>query len=257
MAPYDMPRILLIDIETSPNKTYTWGLFKQNIALNQIEEPGRTICWSARWVGEKDVLFKSVHEHGVLEMVQGAWALLDQADIVVHYNGVSFDVPTLNKEFLYANIGPPASYQQIDLYRVIRRNFRLASYKLDFVCPFLGIGAKLNHKGMELWRDCMAGDNKAWRVMERYNKQDVKLTGMLYKRLLPWISNHPSVTVYDDTRDTIACPTCGSSSIQKRGFKYTKVLRYQRYYCNACGSWSQSRSSSVPADQRRTILKPV
>ena len=42
--------ILLIDIETAPNKVYTWGLWNQNVSLNQIDEVGYTLCWAATWV---------------------------------------------------------------------------------------------------------------------------------------------------------------------------------------------------------------
>ena len=34
------PRILLLDIETAPNKVYVWGMWNQNIAANQVVEDG-------------------------------------------------------------------------------------------------------------------------------------------------------------------------------------------------------------------------
>jgi len=53
-------KILFLDIESAPSRVYTWGLFNQNIALNQIEEPGYTLCWAAKWFGKKKMLFSSV-----------------------------------------------------------------------------------------------------------------------------------------------------------------------------------------------------
>ena len=38
------PRILLLDIETAPHRVFAWGLWGQDIYLDQIEEPGYTLC---------------------------------------------------------------------------------------------------------------------------------------------------------------------------------------------------------------------
>ncbi len=41
------PKILLLDIETAPHRVYAWGLWGQDIYLDQIEAPGYTLCWAA------------------------------------------------------------------------------------------------------------------------------------------------------------------------------------------------------------------
>ncbi len=56
-------KILLLDIETSPNLAYVWGLFKQNVAINQIKESGSVLCWAAKWYGSRDVMFDSAHKY--------------------------------------------------------------------------------------------------------------------------------------------------------------------------------------------------
>ncbi len=38
----------------------------------------------------------------------------------------------------------------------------------------------------------MNKDPAAWKVMEKYNKQDVLLLEKVYDRLLPWIKSHPN-----------------------------------------------------------------
>ena len=55
-------KILLLDIETAPNTVYTWGLFKQNIAINQIESPGYILCWAAKWLGNEQMYFSSIRK---------------------------------------------------------------------------------------------------------------------------------------------------------------------------------------------------
>ena len=57
-------KILTIDIETRPSLAYVWGLWDQNVGLNQVEEFGTVISWAAKWHGEKKVYFASDHHDG-------------------------------------------------------------------------------------------------------------------------------------------------------------------------------------------------
>ena len=105
---------LIIDIETAPNKVYAWGLFNQNIALSQIEEPGYTLCWAAKWYGKSKIYFNSIHQSSQEEMLKEIHDLLSEADAVIHYNGTKFDIPVLNGEFAQQGYEPPTPYHQID-----------------------------------------------------------------------------------------------------------------------------------------------
>jgi len=189
-------RILHLDIETAPHKVYTWGLFNQNVGINQIVEPGYTLCYAAKWHGKRGVIFDSVQESSPEDMIRSAHALLNEADVVVHYNGTKFDIPTLQGEMALMGLSPPDPFKELDLLKTARRRFRLASNKLDYVSQHLGLGSKVKHMGMDLWRDCMDGCPKAWRIMKRYNVQDVRLLEDLYNTLLPWIKNHPNWGLY-------------------------------------------------------------
>jgi len=249
-------KILHLDIETFPHLVYCWGLFKQNIALNQMVDSGTTASWAAKWHGKKGISYAGLNtttERGMLEEI---WRLLDETDVVCHYNGARFDMPTLNKEFLKFGMPPPSPYHQIDLLQTARRQFRLASNKLDYVAQFLGVGKKVNHKGMELWTGCMANNPKDWKIMERYNKQDVALLEDIYLRLLPWIQGHPNPALYNDD-NVMQCPKCGGTHLHKRGTYKTKVQMYQRYQCVDCKSWSRERFTIVPKEKRKLIINGV
>jgi DNA polymerase elongation subunit (family B)/predicted RNA-binding Zn-ribbon protein involved in translation (DUF1610 family) len=246
-------KILQIDIETAPNQVYTWGLFKQDIALNQIVAPGYTLCFAAKWLGQKEIIFESEEGGNFDRMIQRAWDLLNEADAVIHYNGKKFDIPTLNKEFMLAGLPPPDPYHQIDLYRTIKSRTKFASNKLDFVCQQLGLGGKVHHKGMQLWNDCMNNDPKAWATMRRYNMEDVRLLERLYKKVLPWISNHPNRGLYVDTTKPV-CPNCGSTHLVKKGIETTATQQYQRYRCKKCETPLRGRLSIVPKDKKAAIL---
>lgn len=234
-------RILALDIETAPNAAYVWGLFKQNIGINQISNSGYVMCWSAKWVGEDGpTMFASIYKSNAKRMLRGIHKLLDEADVVLTYNGNSFDLPTLAKEFVLHEMNPPTPYKSIDLCKVVQSTFKFASSKLDFVCQALGLGAKVRHVGFELWVRCMAKEAAAWKDMEAYNRQDVAILEKLYFRLRPWIRVHPNVSTMTDTD---ACPKCGSAEYQRRGFAYTDVYKYQQYQCNGCKSWFRDAHS--------------
>ena len=251
-------KILLLDIETSPNKVYAWGLWNVNVALNQVEEFGYTLCWAAQWYGEKEIMFSSLHKDGKKKMLKQVHSLLDEADAVVHYYGKKFDIPRLNQEFLGAGMLPPSPTIQIDLCTVVKSRFKLASNKLDYVSKYLGYKGKVEHKGMSLWTDCMAGIPAAWKKMEEYNKGDIKCLAWIYPILLPWIKNHPNYGLFVDS-DRPVCPNCGSVHVVKRGVYKppSGTLTYQRYRCSDCGTWSKERYSNMPKEQRKHVLKGV
>lgn len=237
-------RILLLDIETAPNTVYSWGLWDQNIATNQVKETSYVMCWAAKWLDSREIIFSSVKKSGRRRMLMRMHTLLDRADVVVHYNGLKFDVPTLNKEFIQIDLEPPAPYKQVDCLKEVKRMFRFQSNKLDFVGRALDIGAKIEHEGFELWTKCMDRTDpdhaRAWKRMERYNRHDVKLLEALYLRLLPWIEKHPSHGAHTGER---CCPKCGSGKLQQRGWAVTMMMKYPRYHCQSCGGWSRGNKS--------------
>ena len=116
-------RILAIDIETSPNLAYVWGLWDQNVNLNQLVQSGEVLCFGAKWLGNEPIVFRSILD-GKKKMLRDAWKLLDEADVLVHFNGKRFDLPWLNTEFVSAGLAPPSPYRQIDLMTVCKQQFR-------------------------------------------------------------------------------------------------------------------------------------
>lgn len=236
-------RILLLDIETSPNLAWVWGLFKQNVGINQIKDSGQILCWSAKWLGEDKVMFDSVKKSGRRAMLGRIHRLVSQADILVHFNGDNFDMPTLNREWLLFNFDPPAPYKSVDLYQVCKKRFRFVSNKFDYIAQYLGIGRKVEHAGFELWKGCMDNDRKAWAKMEEYNRQDTALLEPAYLRILPWVTTHPS---YGAKEGIACCPKCGSESYQQRGYALTAVHKYKRYQCKSCRGWFRGNRTVLP-----------
>ena len=233
-------KILLLDLEVAPNTAHVWGIYDQNISINQLLESSYTLCYAAKWYGDNKLYFKSVYKHGKDDMLKSIHALMDEADAIVHYNGSRFDIPIIHKEFLLNNMPPPSPVKQIDLLQVARRQFRFVSNKLDYVAQALGLGAKTEHEGHTLWVKCMNNDRRAWKTMEEYNKNDVILLEKVYDKFKGWIKSHPNHNAY--SANTV-CPICGSSKLHKRGTVRSRVSIFQRYQCQQCGGWSRSAKS--------------
>jgi hypothetical protein len=244
-------RVLLLDIETSPSLAYIWSLWDQSVPLIRVEAVTEVMCFAAKWQGERSMHFYSTFIDGHEEMIAAAHRLLDEADVVIHYNGERFDIPHLNREFLLYGMTPPAPYRQIDLFRTVKRRFKFVSNKLEHVSTQLGLAGKAKHEGFDLWRKCIEGDESAWRRMERYNRQDVKMLEDLYLKLQPWIPNHPHRGLYDGEG---GCPACSGTTLHKRGFAVTQTSTYQRYRCADCGVWLRSAKRAMGTDMRQVVL---
>lgn len=207
------------------------------------------ICFAAKWNDKPRIMFHSEFHDGREEMVSRAHSLLDEADIVVHWNGKSFDVPHLQREFLVFGLKPPSPFKQIDLMKVVKKEFRFPSNKLDYVAQQLLGKAKVSHTGHNLWMQCLQRDPKAWALMKKYNREDVRLTDELYEYLRPWIKGHPHVGLYLGD-DVDRCSNCGSEDLERRGFAHTAISTFQQYRCRECGSWSRSGKAVARVDVR-------
>jgi DNA polymerase elongation subunit (family B) len=228
------PRILTIDIETSPNVAYVWGLWDVNVSLTQLIEPSRVLCFAAKWVDEKKVHFFSEYHDGKQAMVQAAWDIMNEADIIVGYNHARFDIPHLHREFLLAGMNAPSPHQDIDLLRVMKNRFKFISNKLGYVTDALGMDTKLETGGQQLWNNVLKNDPKAWAKFRRYNIQDVRITEQLFQLLSPWIKNVPHAGMWSD--NMAACFSCGGTNLTPVGFVFERTAVFPKVLC-ACGAW--------------------
>ena len=232
-------KILVVDVETRPATAYVWRTFKENIGYEQVIDPGGIICWAAKWLDEPELTFRSEWAHGRAEMVRKIHEMLCEADAVITYNGDKFDLPKLNGEFLLDGLPPVPPITSIDVLKTIRK-FGFLMNRLAFIGPLLRVGGKVKHEGFELWTKVMNGDEKARAKMEKYNVQDVVLLEKLYKKIRPYIKNHPHLGV-----DKHECGACGSKKTQSRGYRRTKTFKIQRIQCQKCGAWSDGVRTKV------------
>lgn len=230
------PKILFLDIETSPIEAYTWGTFDQNIGLDMIKKDWSILSWAAKWQGSKKVMQMDTQKMSEKKMLMGMWSLLDEAEIIVTQNGKKFDAKKLYARFIAYDFGPPSSYRHIDTLKLARKHFAFTSNKLEFMAKYLKTKhQKLKHKkfpGFELWEACLRGVKEAWNEMRKYNCYDVIVLEEVYDKLIIWDAGFRTPEV---------C-TCGSKSYRKIGFFFSAAgTKYQRHRCNDCGAEIRDR----------------
>lgn len=233
-------KTLLFDLETKPAKVYTFKLYQPIIGIEQIIEDSSIMSWSAMWEDKTKVLFASEYHDGRQEMLQKLWDLLDQADVIVTFNGKKFDEAWIRGELIREGFQPYSPVKHIDLYQVAKSNMRLISGKLDWLSWVLLKDRKVEHYGFKLWADCLSEDPevkaRAWRLMKRYGMKDTALMKPILEILRPWIKTGlPNAALYQGS--DFACPACGGVDLQKRGYHYTGASKFQRYRCMSCGHW--------------------
>jgi len=191
-------------------------------------------------------LYKTDREND-RELVDMLWKALDGADIVIAHNGDRFDLRKSNARFLAHNLKPPSPYKSIDTLKIARKHFQFDSNKLNDLGKYLGVGTKIPHTGAHLWFSCMSGNEKAWRIMRRYNAHDVELLERVYLKLRPFATTHPNLTFFSRAP---GCSHCQSKNTTYRGWIFTKTGKRKRIQCKDCGAWSSDvmllRESSMP-----------
>ena len=255
------PKILLLDIETSPMLGYFWDVWEQNIQLNQIKQDWHILAFAAKWLGEpaSKMIYHDQRNNKNIEddknLLRKAWELLNECDILVSQNGKAFDEKKLNAKFVLNGMKPPKPYRHIDTKQIASRKFKFTSNKLEYLSDKLNKKyKKLKHEkfsGFSLWKECLAGNKLAWKEMEKYNKYDVLALEELYKTLMPW-DNSINFNVYTDSLDLIC--SCGSKEFIKNGYSYTNSGKYQRYQCKQCGASSRGKINTL-SDEKRKSLK--
>lgn len=254
-------RILVLDIETQRAVVETFDLFRPFIHIDRVIKPSRILCFAARWRGESKEIFKAAwddnDEEAYAAMLQSAWELFDQADIVVTYNGDRFDLQWLQEEFGRLKMGRPAPYKSVDLFKVQKRNFRagLLSGKLDWSARTWLRDKKIPHGGGDLWSDIRYGNRAARReaqkLMRRYCEHDTYLTEKLFEEYLPWTNLNLALYANNDD-EFLHCTKCNSTNLKRDGTKYhaTSAFLYQMHRCKDCGATSRGKRAKATTELR-------
>lgn len=254
------PKVLIFDIETAPIKAYVWGLWNNNVGLNQIESDWHILSWSAKWLGEEEVMYQDQRRCKNIEddrkLLKGIWDLLDESDIVITQNGKAFDERKLNARFIINGFEPPSSFRHIDTLQIAKSKFGFTSKKLQYMtdklCTKYAKSSHAKFSGFSLWTECMAGNLEAWDEMEAYNKLDVLSLEELYEKMSPW-DNSINFNAYHNSLTNVC--TCGSDKFKKSGFHMTNTGKFQRYKCSSCGKEFRDNNNMLSKNKRKSLFK--
>lgn len=250
-------KIVVLDLENSPNVGYSWGKYEQNI-IDFISE-WHILSFAYKWQHEKTIHAYSLPDFPLYkkqpdndrELAAKLWEIFNEADLIVGHNIVEFDCKKANARFVAHGFPPPSPYKTVDTLKIARQRLMLNSNKLGDLATYLGIGRKMETGGFDLWKGCLAGDQSCWDKMVRYNKKDVALTAEVYDRLKPWHPTHPNISL--SSGEALCCPACGSNkAIERRGYTNLQSYRAQRFVClkkkGGCGKWSTGRREKIKVE---------
>lgn len=253
-----MPKIAILDIETAPILAHVWGLWDNNVALNQIVSDWHLLSWAAKWYGEDEVFYQDQRDAKNIEddreILKSVWKVLDECDILVTQNGKSFDTKKLNARFVLNGMQPPSSYRQIDTKILAKKHFGFTSNKLEYMTNKLCTKhKKLKHSkfpGHVLWSECLKGNKEAWDEMKQYNIEDILSLEELFEKLLPW-DNTINFSVYND--DLKPTCSCGNQEYKESGYYYTNACMYQKYKCTKCGSEVRDKTNLLSKEKKKSL----
>lgn len=255
------PKVLIFDIETAPIIAHVWGLWENNVGLNQIVKDWHVISWSAKWLDSPESEVMYMDQRGLKKveddknLLQQIWNLLNEADVVITQNGIKFDQRKLNARFVLNGMGKPSSFRHIDTARIAKRHFDFTSYKLAYMTDKLCTKyKKLTHHGKfaghEMWTECLKDNIEAWQEMEKYNRYDVLSLEELYHVLIAWDSSI-DFSVYTEEEKRVC--SCGGDKFIKNGFVYTNSAKYQRYQCKGCKKEHRGRINLFSPEKKASL----
>lgn len=249
--------ILLLDIETAPSISYTWGYYNQNLGHDMILDYGGYIMsCGLKWLGEDEVTYFENRTKDDKKIVEIILSYLDLADYVVAHNGGRFDFPYIKTRAIINGLKPPSPYKVIDTLAIAKKEMKFKRNNLSFLAEALNVQRKSDHakfKGILLWSECMNGNEEAWKEMKHYNITDVEVLEQVYLKLRSWSSTHPNINKKTKVTE-VCCPVCGSSNLGTRGYYTTNKGKYRRYSCKDCGAWSSSTFTLNEKADRKNLL---
>jgi hypothetical protein len=256
VVPKSSPKIGIVDIETLPMEVYSFGLFDQNISIEQIISDMCVLSWAGKFLNEDEIYSdiltsKEAPKKNDKRIVETCHEFLSKCDIVIGHNFLAFDGKILSGQFLTYGL-EPLRYITVDTLVVAKSNFRFSSNKLKFINDKLGIRNKHDNDGFELWKQCHKGNQESLNKMLAYNLGDIVATEDLFYKIRPYVKNF-NVALYNEI-DRYQCPVCGSENLNISGYKYLSSGKYESVRCLDCGSLSRTKNNLLSKYKRKSLL---
>lgn len=249
-------KILIADCERIPAWTKPlpfWtprDLQKKYLTAKDVQSWGRTICLAYRWYGQRQIHFIAEWQDGGRQAyLEKTKALLEECDVLSGHNSKDFDFPHLQGDLIMAELGGVPEPKHIDTLKIARQVGNWEMNNLGVLTDRLGIVSKNDKYRIDMAMAAVAGDVKAQKRIERYNRGDVAASTALLKKFLPF--SRVNLGLFEDDPTLPVCPKCLSKKVQRRGYAVKSALRYPRLHCQSCGGWSTGKTAIKGAVELR------
>ena len=263
-------KILIYDIEVAPLLSWNWGRFKQNAI--KVERECTLLSYAYMTItldGTNSILDGDISQiecvtledcnYSEAELIKGLWKLFVESQVIVGFNSKRYVDKQVFKWFMKYNLKPPVPIKELDLFREWKKIATLSSNGLDSLNDYLNGTTKTDITVKDLWYDCLIGRNEeSFKLLKKYNKQDIVLTYTLYKRILPFLKDNVNYSLL--LQHPLACPRCGHiNDFEEADYFYTNVGRYNQYKCNKCNSYLHGRyqDSTLKIDDQYVDVRPI
>lgn len=228
---------LFFDIETAPMIVYSWRVgWKLNIGTENIIQDWRIICISYKWEHEDKVhTLDWGKEMCDKKLLQDFIQIANTADEMVAHNGDRFDIKKIRTRCIFHRIPMFPDYKTLDTLKKAKSGFNFNSNRLDYIAKFLGVGAKLEHEGFNMWVKCMQGDKEALKAMSSYCEMDIIVLEDVFLTMQNYIKHNTHTGVIGNNLKH-SCPNCGSEHNTLLKNKVTAMGTIKRNMeCDSCG----------------------
>jgi DNA polymerase elongation subunit (family B) len=172
---------LFFDIETSPNICYAWRIgYNLSLQPHDIIEERKIICISYKWEGEDKIHSLTWDKNQCdKQMLIDFVKVANTADELIAHNGDRFDIKWIRTRCIFHRVPMFPQYKTLDTLKKAKNGFNFNSNKLDYIAQFLGVGAKVQHRGFDMWKDVLKGSKEAMKelymkiTIENYKKKHI------------------------------------------------------------------------------------
>jgi Zn finger protein HypA/HybF involved in hydrogenase expression len=228
---------LFFDIETSPMIVYSWRTgWKLNIGTENIIKDWRIICISYKWEHEDKVHNLTWDKNQCdKQMLIDFISIMNKADECIAHNGDRFDIKKIRTRCIFHRIPMFPTYKTLDTLKKAKSGFNFNSNRLDYIAKFLGVGAKLEHEGFNMWVKCMQGDKEALKNMVEYCDMDIIVLEDVFLTLQNYILPNTHAGVINNNLK-YSCPRCSSENVELLKNTVTAMGTIKRKMeCSDCG----------------------
>jgi len=176
---------------------------------------------------------------------------MEEANEIIAHNGDRFDEKWIRTRCLYHRIKCAPKYQSLDTLKAVRSHFNFNSNRLDYICRFLGLDAKLDTGGFDLWKKVtLDNDRRALSKMVDYCKNDVVILQRVYDEIFTYIKHKTHHGVLTGQGEKWDCPNCGSQRVGLNKTNVTASGTLKRIMkCHECETYFSISDSSYKKQQ--------